>query len=466
MSIYRSYFLKNNTLIEGNQSNSSQNPVGEISYGTDQATVSRTIFKIDLNSLLSKITDEGIIKNKITSHKLIFKNTIANRPDLLGKKSYNNVIERATSFQLDLFTVTEDWDEGSGYDFIYSDSDLLRFNIPINASNWTYKKTGQTWITPGAYVTGSTGSTGTSRIIATQSFPKGNEDIEIDITDFINKILFSGSTDYGLGLKFTNSLEKIKTLYRQAIAFHLKNTNTVFEPYLETIIDDVIIDDRKYFYMDKSNELYLYSSAGDVTVNNVTIYDYNGNSISGFSGTSITRVKKGVYKIRLNIDSDMYPDAVIFNDYWSITQNQKTKTIIQDFYLLNTDNYYNFDLSNIINADNYHLTYFGLKSGEHIKRGDKRKIEVLVKEFYQKQDGNIPLDLLYRLYMKQGGKIQSDIIPFTSVNRTFKGYEFDLDTSWLIPQDYYLELKFVNNSHFTIKSPINFTIVSDDFFSS
>jgi hypothetical protein len=267
-----------------------------------------------------------------------------------------------------------------------------------------------------------------------------------------------------MGLKYTSSIEALQTLYKQAVAFHLKNTNTVFEPYIETIINYQINDDRNYFFMDKSNDLYLYSSAGDVVISGVTIYDFNDAIYSVIPSSGVTRVKKGIYKITLNINSSVYPDAVMFNDKWTLTQNSKVKTISQDFYLINSDRYYNFDLSNFVNPDNFHFSYAGIKSGENIRRGDIRKIQISVKQLYDTQDDSFPLTISYRLFMKQGGHTQMDVIPFTSVNRTSRGYEFDLDTSWLIPQDYYLELKYSNNSLFSIKSPISFTIVSDEGF--
>jgi hypothetical protein len=456
MSIFRSYFGKNNTLIEGNQTNNSQNPVGEISYGTPQSFRSRIIFKPDFTDLQTKITNEGILKSKILSHKLHLVNTIANRPDLLGTKSYTDIIERASSFSLDLFSIKEDWDEGSGYDFIYQDQGILGSNSMTGASNWYQRKTNTSWTIAGAY-------TGSS-VLATQVFPKGNEHILMDVTTYVNNILYSGVTDYGMGLKYTSSIEALQTLYKQAVAFHLKNTNTVFEPYIETIINDQINDDRNYFFMDKSNDLYLYSSAGDVVISGVTIYDFNDAIYSVIPSSGVTRVKKGIYKITLNINSSVYPDAVMFNDKWTLTQNSKVKTISQDFYLINSDRYYNFDLSNFVNPDNFHFSYAGIKSGENIRRGDIRKIQISVKQLYDTQDDSFPLTISYRLFMKQGGHTQMDVIPFTSVNRTSRGYEFDLDTSWLIPQDYYLELKYSNNSLFSIKSPISFTIVSDEGF--
>lgn len=459
MSLFRSYFEKNNTLIQNNELNVSQNPVGEISYGTLQKTVSRIIFKIDLESLIDKLNDEGINPNSIVSHKLVLTNTIAQRPDLLGGLSYSQGIERASSFELELFEINDEWDEGSGYEFHFNDDALL--NLPKQASNWYFRKTEIPWTQEGAYVSGTTGG---SRIIGTQYFEKGNENIEIDVTDYINEILFSGLTHNGLGLKFNDYIESIETLKRRSVAFHLKNTNTFFEPYIETEINDVIEDDRNFFYMDKDNDLYLYSNRGDVFVSGVTIYDFNDNIYQVIPASGITRVKKGIYKISINVDSDDYPDAVIFKDIWTIIQNGKEKNISDGFYLINPDNYYNFGLSNRLNPDNYHFSYFGLKSGEFIKRGDKRRIDINVKQLYKNPDSNFPLNLEYRLYILQSKDVQIEVIPFTKVDRTMLGYEFILDTTWLIPQDYYLDLKISDGTVFSIKQPIGFTIVSDDAF--
>jgi len=280
MSIYRSYFLKNNTLIENNRTNNSQNPVTEISYGTPNSDVSRFIFNIDLEGLKTYI-DNGTIKPEmIVGHVLKMVNTIRFSEDRIGGKFNDFITDRTTSFDLDLYNIDEDWDEGNGYDFVYIDEQFPQ--IPHQAVNWFDRKTDVPWTVEGGYISGST------NILASQHFEVGNEDIEIDVTDYINDILFSGSTGYtattsgvtyGLGLKFPDNLEILETLNRQAVAFHVKDTTTFFEPYIETIYDNRITDDRNYFYLDKDNELYLYSNVGgtlqDVTVNSVTIIDYN-----------------------------------------------------------------------------------------------------------------------------------------------------------------------------------------------
>jgi hypothetical protein len=468
MSIYRSYFNKNSTLIKLSEINNSQNPVTEISYGTLNKQVSRFIFSIDITDLKNRIDSGEISIDSVQKHVLKMTNTIAYRPDLLGRKSYDGSTDRASSFVLELFNIDEEWDEGSGYDFVYDDEIYITNQVlskqPVN---WYYRKTNQEWTVEGAYATGATGTT----VIGSQSFIKGNENLEIDITDYVNFLLglgtgFTGTT-FGLGIKFIDELENLETINRQAVAFHTKYTNTFYEPFVETTLNDTIQDDRNYFFLDKENELYLYSTVGgnyeDIIVSAVTIYDYQDNEILTIAESGITKVKKGVYKISLTLDSDTYVDSVLCTDKWYINQNGKAKTIEQEFYLIKPENYFGFSLDNRLNFDDFYFSYSGIKSDEYLKSGEKRKIKVNVKRLYS-QNEFLPLELEYRIYTTQSDKYQIDIVPFTKVNRTLKGYEFDIDTSWLIPQDYYLELRLSNSGEYSVKSPLRFTIVNNGLF--
>jgi len=461
MTVFKSYFSKNNTLISSNLTNNSQNPVTEISYGTVDNEISRLIFDIDLDFLKDRINQGIINPDKIVSHKLKMINTISNAQEYVGKRSYSLEIERASSFDLELFNVSEDWDEGSGYDFTYSKRILNN-----QASNWKYRKTDIPWASEGVY------NSGTTKILGNQNFEKGSEDIDIDITDYINaKLGLTGSTGftgttYGLGLKFVDDLENLETIYRQAVGFHLKNTHTFYEPYIETIVDDTITDDRNYFYLNKDNYLYLYSNIGNanqnITINNVKIFDYEDNLFTTISGSSIENVSKGIYRIKLHVSSDDYPDSVLFRDEWNLTINGREKIYDNQFYLISDDNYYTFDLSNNIDIDNYFFYFWGINQKENIVAGDIRNIQITVKELYPNQDNFIPLDIEYRLFTTVGDKYELDVIPFTPVNRTSKGYHINLDTSWLIPQDYQLQLRLNNNSYYKNKESIRFTIISND----
>jgi len=473
MSIFRSYFLKNDTLIENNLSNNSQNPVTEISYGTFDKTVTRFIFDVDLRELETRISQGFINPNRIIKHVLHMTNTISYAQEYIGKKSYSLGIDRATSFDLDVFNVNEDWDEGGGYDFDYGDSqypyvDTLYPEIFEQAVNWSARTTTDMWTQAGAYISGVTD------IIATQKFENGSENIEVDITNYVNQRLFgtgyTGTTaftgaSYGLGVKFPDAYEEIETEFRQAVAFHAKNTNTWYEPYIETIVDDTITDDRNYFYLDKDNDLYLYVNIGgieqDIQVDNVNIYDYEDNLIDTLSGESVVNVSKGVYKITLNLDSELYPDAVLFRDEWNLTINGRESQHHGEFLLISQNKYYTFDNSNEINFDNYFFYFWGISEKENIRAGGIKKIKLTIKELYPNQNNFLPLELEYRLYTTIGSKYEADVIPFTKVDRTNRGYSFNLDTSWLIPQDYYLQIRMKNGNYYENKQVVSFTVVSD-----
>lgn len=469
MSIIRSYFKKNNTLIEGNLSNNSQNPVTEISYGTYNSLKTRYIFDVDLDLLEKRINDGLINPNNILKHTLKMTNTISYAPQYLGKKSYSDFIDRASSFSLDLFNITEDWDEGSGYDFIYDN--IIFPTIKEQASNWYERKTNESWLGDGAYLSGQT------NIIKTQRFEKGNENIEIDITDYINNRLningtgntYSGSS-YGLGIKFPDEIEMLETEFRKAVAFHARKTNTWYEPYIETTIDDTIIDDRNYFYTDKDNDLYLQMNSNiqtqDIIVDRVNIYDYQDNLIDTLSGDSIIKVSNGIYKITLNISSDTHPDNVIFNDEWVMLINGKITKYVDDFYLISNNNHFNFNnnVDNNINFDNYFFSFTGINEGEKITDKNIRKVKILIKELYPNQNKFIPLDIEYRLFTTIAKNHEVDVIPFTQVNRTNTGYYFNLDTSWLIPQDYKLQIRMKNENYYRTKETLSFTISSNKLF--
>ena len=463
MSRFRSYLSKNNTLISSNLTNNSQNPVTEVSYGSLNQRVTRFIFDIDLTDLINKINAGLIVPNSGMTHTLHLTNTISYASQYLGKKSYLESIERATSFELELFNVNEDWDEGSGYDFIYDDT--FEPNAVPQASNWQYRKTDVEWTNEGAY------GTGTTEIITTQRFEKGNESFDVDITDYVNQRLgFTGTTGYtgssfGLGIKFPDEYEELLTEFTQAVAFHAKNTNTWYEPYIQTEVDDTIKDDRNYFYLDKSNDLYLYSNIGgieqDIDINTVNIYDDDDVLVQTITGDSIINVSKGVYKINIQIDSEIYPDAVLFRDQWLMTINGREIIHNGEFYLISQDNYYTFNQSNQINFDNYFFYFWGIGEKENVIAGNVRKIKLTIKELYANQNNFLPLDIEYRLFTTTGEKYEIDVIPYTSVDRTNTGYEFNLDTSWLIPQDYKLQIRLKNGNYYENKQTLSFTVVSN-----
>ena len=457
MSIIRSYFNKSNNIVKGVYSNSSKNPVMEISaFGSSEKIPSRYLFDIDL-TLLNKKISNGIINQNNCKHYLNMTNTIRYSHDYIGNKSYNNIV-RASSFDLDVFNIKENWDEGSGYDFSFNSANVIK-----QAPNWYERANGQNWSVEGVDAT---------ELIGQQSFETGNENIKIDITDYINQRIFTGYTGttsysgetFGLGIKFPDVFENLIFTERQSVAFHSKNTNTFYVPYIETVIDDVITDDRNCFYLDNNNLLYLYltniNTDDVVNINNVEIYDHNNIIYSTI--TDIVKIKNDLYKINLNISSTQYPDCIIFNDKWSFNINGKDMSYTGDFYIQpNETNKYLLTQSNQFNLKNCLLSLYGIKESERIVAGEVKRIRVAVRSIYESMPVNKPINVKYRLYTKVNKRFEISIIDETDFNRTAFGYSFDLDTSWLIPQDYFLEVLISDDNKQTIKSTVSFTIIDN-----
>jgi hypothetical protein len=61
--------------------------------------------------------------------------------------------------------------------------------------------------------------------IATQHFDKGNENIEIDITDYVNGVL-AGDVNYGLGIAYSRNLELTNSNNINYVGFFTNNTQT------------------------------------------------------------------------------------------------------------------------------------------------------------------------------------------------------------------------------------------------
>ena len=104
----------------------------------------------------------------------------------------------------------------------------------------------------------------------------------------------------------------------------------------------------------------------------------------------------------------------------------------------------------------------GIRRDEKIQPGDKRKVLVSARVPFTVNDQTELIDgLQYRLYIKQGQE-QIDVIGYTDVNRTYLHNSFVIDTSWLIPNEYYIDFKLTsNNKVTTYKEQMKFQVVSE-----
>jgi hypothetical protein len=173
-------------------------------------------------------------------------------------------------FTLVVAPVSRSWVEGSGLDMDeYKD---------IGYSNWMSASTTTAWLSVGGdYRTGSN-----YEVV----FPQGYEDIELDVTELMERWLGSEFTNYGLGVRLSGSEEAyysgssgvdtgsiiqntdgaLQSYYTKK--FFSRSTEFFFKrPVIEARWDSRISDDRENFYYSSSlapalenlNTIYLYN---------------------------------------------------------------------------------------------------------------------------------------------------------------------------------------------------------------
>lgn len=446
MCIYRSYFEKNNTLIFNSELNTAKNQVSEIIYGENPSIFSRYIFKIDLNNLINKVNSQQLTEDRVSYHKLKIFNTINQQPEKFLNTNFNNEFTklRASSFKLILYKIDEEWDEGSGYDFNLNKNLLLN---PKNTSgsNWFNKKTNEPWDSLGSF----TGNT--ENIITTINFDNGDENIEVDITDYINNIIFNGYENNGIGIAYSEEFETLTDIKLNVVGFHTKYTTTIYEPFIESKFNLEIQDDRNIFKLDNLNKLYFYGKKGqtflDITIPIVKIYNHKYELIKVFSDSDIKKQSKGIFYIEFELDSSDNIDSVLYYDEWTVLINGEEKIISNEFYV--AENNSNFFIESSLPKNMLNISFSGILNKDKIKRGENLVIDLLFKKLYN-QDNTEPFNLEYRIYIPQSNKKELEIIPFTKVNRAPNKYFILLDTEFLIPSIYRIELK-LNNLDYSIR---------------
>jgi len=452
MSYYRSYFEKNNTVIKKSQVNTAKNPNTEIYYG---AGLSKFIFKIDITDLKQHIDNGDYVITTGTTHTLHLTNTIFGDEALMGTDRGNGNL-RATSFDLIVFKLTEYWDEGLGFDYDRTyDQTTGEALYDIRPSNWFNRTTLNTWAHEG--FSGAT-------VVNTMHFDLGNEDLHLDITNYINGLL-DGDINYGLGISFASVYEEIELNTNQSVSFFTKYTQTFFEPYVETFFDNHINDNREDFVEKMEQNLYLYVTKGtnfyDLdSFGTVDILDSQKNVVPGLTGLVPIKIKKGVYKITLAMDGILCDGKRFFYDKWQglVLDGVSISDVTQRFVPKPYTSFYTIG-QNPTELQRYAIQFFGLKLNEKIVRGNKRKIVVTFRSI----NNSIPVlfdDVYYRIFIKEG-RTQVDIFDWTKLDKTNEN-SFIFDTTYMIPREYHLQIKAKTHSEeIFYKETLNFEIVSE-----
>jgi len=459
--ILRTYFDKNNTIVSNLNINTGLNPITELFYGgaQSQEKYSRFLFHFDETRIKSLYTGGTFTDLTKLKHTLRLTNTGSFDKDLLNGTMGSK--KRTCSFDLILFKIEEEWDNGVGYD--YEVCDLLNGDCAFSnsPSNWTNPKTGFNWSNGTGVYSGSP-----SAITVTyQHFDKGNENIEMDITDYVNGVL-TGDTNYGLGIAYDRSYELMNTNSLQYVGFFTNNTQTFYEPYVETIYSNHIKDDRNNFFLDKNNKIYLYVNTNGNPTNldvipNVEIRDANDVLFTSYTSSQVVHVTKGVYSIDLLVPTIATNEGTMYSDVWKniFINGVQRQDIALDFVTKDSMEYYNIGNNDTL-PKKVGVSISGLQNREKIKRGDIRKILVSARIPYTVEQTQSVDDIKYRLYVSEGSS-ELTVIDFQPVEMASNYYYFLLDTESLIPNMYYLDVLVTSNLEVTtIKNAVQFEIVN------
>jgi hypothetical protein len=356
--------------------------------------------------------------------------------------------DRASSFDLIVFRVNQDWDEGCGYDF--DTANLSNNSVTSTApSNWVEARTLTNWSGgTGVYSGSPSGIT-----VGTQHFDQGNENLEIDITGYVNGLL-TGNTNYGLGIAYSRALEQTPTSELQYVGFFTRFSQTAYVPIIETKYNKYISDNRSNFALDVNNKLYLYVNVGGQPTNldslpTVKIYDNDDVLFSSYTTTAVTHITKGVYSIDIKVPSNGFNDCDIFSDIWSgITIGGISRPNAElQFSLKDSTTYYNVgDTNQYPNKIGFNIA--GINNKERLISSDIRKVIVSVRHAYTVEQTIDVATLQYRIFIKEG-QSQFTIIDFENVERANNYNYFLIDTASLEPNEYYIDLKVINNQEVT-----------------
>ena len=154
-----------------------------------------------------------------------------------------------TNFNLEVSPLQTSWEEGHGLDMEeYSD-----MGASGNSSLNLFKGTGASWNVASANVDWTaTGGDYDSSTIKTAEFEEGTEDLNVDITSIVEDWISTPSTNHGLIVKLTNTVEDgTNSFYTKR--FSARGSEYFFKrPVIEARWDSSEKDDRNNFYA-KSN---------------------------------------------------------------------------------------------------------------------------------------------------------------------------------------------------------------------
>ncbi len=154
------------------------------------------------------------------------------------------------NFQVEIYPLTASWSEGIGSN-IYSVSSAVSYIKRTQLANWS-----------------TSGGDYTSSPSAVITFENGTENLTANLSSFVG--YWTANPNYGLLLKFSNTVESTTADYANAKSFFSRNSHTVYRPHVDITIPDTLMkDDRnnlhignnRFFFIDRNVTTTAYPGA-------------------------------------------------------------------------------------------------------------------------------------------------------------------------------------------------------------
>ena len=474
--IIHTFLDKCATIVKNSYKNLGLSPIGELNMGT---VVSRVCIHFNTNHLVELYNDKTLANKENVRHILKLTNcSSVNINDTnqvyAGVNGFNGK-NRASSFDVILFTLPKDFDEGRGYEYEDTFWYTAKKRPSSKGCTWYDCRSNKPWydeefdtpdthFAPGVYDTNYLyqeykkviNGEKSDVIIATQHFDYGGENFELDITDYVNEVVEGKRINHGLCLAYSPDYETHEYKTQEYVGFFTNNTNTFFEPYVETIYSDFINDDRRKFYSGKENRLYFFTSVGGEMVN---LDQMPTCTIDGVS-YEVHQTTKGAYYANVRIDD--IEEETIFTDVWSnlLLNGEHLSDVELDFVVLPKSNYLTLG-KKIIEKKELVPNVYGINDAERIKIGDVRRVGVDFRIPYSTSLSEIYDKAEFRVYVKDANR-EVDVYPYFPIETTFEENYFIIDSTEMVPNDYYVDIKtHIGLETKVYKEVLRFTIVSN-----
>ena len=465
--VTHTFISKTNTIIKDSNASVGLNPIIELNYGK---MLTRALIYFDHSKVQKMVEDKTYPEIGKLKHILKIKNAGSIDDRHINKKFLDSNGEyykqRAASFDLIFFLIPNDWDEGRGFDYKQDLNIRNHKAYTSSGSNWYQYQTYCKWENEGIYSTDrlskeldlftSKQGNQSNIIIGYQHFDKGNESIELDITNIFNKFITCELCNYVICIAFLPQYQNKTTDLSQYVGFFTHHTHSFFEPYVETTYDDTIEDDRANFYLDKPNKLYFYSIIG----NNFTNLDEIPTCTIENVLYDVKQAFKGIYYIDITLDSANFSENQMLYDTWSnIKYKGRTFNDVElDFVTKLPNDYFQLGLPSGNKQTEIIPTLYGIKYKEKIKLVERRNINVDCRIPYTTNQDRSNTSMEYRLYILSGEK-QIDVIDWQKIERGFNENFFFINTDELLPSRYYIDIRInINLELYNYRNILEFDI--------